>query len=320
MANAIITGGAGFVASHLAKALESKYDKIYLVDNLVRTGTTRNIDDLLTNSKFQFIEMEAGNFFKYVLPHFKNQLGEIGAVYHLAATRINRCAKNPSEGHNFLADAGFEVVKYCAENNIKLFFASTASVYNNPKRFPIEETDPCEPHTIYGAAKYYTESLMRSFAKSHGLQYAICRFFSVYGVGMDCEGAYTEIIFNWLDQINKGGNKVTVYGNPDQKVLDLVYIEDVVNAILKTTKSWNNEVYNVSTEEGVTITELIETISTTLGVKLEVEMKPENRTDIEKKRVGDVAKLKALGWVPINSLSLGIAKTYEWINYLNGQK
>ena len=61
---------------------------------------------------------------------------------------------------------------------IKMFFASTASVYNNPKRFPIEETDPCEPHTIYGAAKYYTEGLMRSFAKNYGLQYSICRFFS----------------------------------------------------------------------------------------------------------------------------------------------
>jgi UDP-glucose 4-epimerase len=137
---------------------------------------------------------------------------------------------------------------------------------------------------------------------------------------MDCEGAYTEIIFNWLDHINKGSSKVTVYGNPDEKVLDLVYVEDVVSAILKTTESWNNEVYNVSTEEGVTITELIETISNTLGVKLDVETKPENRTDIEKKRVGSVAKLKALGWKPANSLSQGIAKTYEWINYLNGQK
>jgi len=161
---------------------------------------------------------------------------------------------------------------------------------------------------------------MRSFAKSHNLEYAICRFFSVYGVRMDCEGAYTEIIFNWLSNINKGENKVTVFGNPDEKVLDLVYVKDVVGAILKATEEWNNEVYNVSTEEGVTISDLIKTISETLEVELEVEVKPENRTDIEKKRVGSVAKLKAIGWEPQYDLAKGIKETYEWISYLDGQK
>ena len=137
---------------------------------------------------------------------------------------------------------------------------------------------------------------------------------------MDCEGAYTEIIFNWLNNINKGDNRVTVFGNPDEKVLDLVYVKDVVNAILKATEEWNNEVYNVSTETGVTITELIRTISQTLDVDLEVSIKAENRTDIEKKRVGSVTKLKSTGWKPQYDLSKGIKETYEWINYLNGQK
>jgi UDP-glucose 4-epimerase len=137
---------------------------------------------------------------------------------------------------------------------------------------------------------------------------------------MDCEGAYTEIIFNWLNNINKGNNKVTVFGNPDEKVLDLVYVKDVVGAIVAATKEWNNEVYNVSTETGVTITDLIKTISETLEVELEVESKPENRTDIEKKRVGSVSKLKSLRWKPSYDLSEGIKETYQGISYLNGQK
>lgn len=316
MSSAIITGGAGFVGSHLAEALADRYDTIYLIDNLVRTSNTRNIEHLLSNPKYVFLQEEVGEFFKSKV----NSLSDVVAVYHLAATRINRCVQNPEEGHAFLADAGFEVVKHCALNNIKLFFASTASVYNNPKKFPIEEIDPCEPHTIYGAAKYYTESLMRSFAKSHGLKYSICRFFSVYGVRMDCEGAYTEIIFNWLNKINKGDNSITVFGNANEKVLDLVYVEDVVNAILKVTEEWDNEVYNVSTEEGVTITDLIHTISEVLNVNLAIEAKPENRNDIEKKRVGSVERLRGLGWEPKNPLPVGILKTYEWIGKLNGRK
>jgi UDP-glucose 4-epimerase len=308
MSNAIITGGAGFIASHLAEAIQDKYEKIYLIDNLVRTNGLRNINHLL-GDKFIFIEGEVSEF------DF-TQLENIKVIYHLAATRINRCAKNPLEGHKLLADAGLNVVKYCAENNVKLFFSSTASVYNNPKRFPIEETDPCEPHTLYGAAKYYTENLMRTFAKSHNLQYSICRFFSVYGVRMDCEGAYTEIIFNWLNQINQGKNQVTVFGNPDEKILDLVYVEDVVNAILKSTENWNNEVYNVSTETGVSITELIKVIENELDIELEVSILPENRTDIENKRVGSVQKLKNIGWKPKNSINQGILKTYKWIQAL----
>ena len=213
-----------------------------------------------------------------------------------------------------MADAGLNVVKYCAENNIKLFFASTASVYNNPKRFPIEESDPCEPHTLYGAAKYYTENLIRTFAKSHNLKYSICRLFSVYGERMDCEGVYTEIIFNWLNQIKKGDKKVTVYGNPDEKILDLVYVDDVINAILKVTEDWNNDVYNVSTETGVSITKLIKAIETELDIQLEVNILSENRTDIENKRVGSVEKLKDLGWNNVIGLNKGIRKTWNWVN------
>jgi UDP-glucose 4-epimerase len=311
MNNAVITGGAGFIASHLAEAITDKFDKIYLIDNLVRTNGLRNINHLL-GDKFIFIEAEVSEF------DF-SKLENIKIIYHLAATRINRCAKDPLEGHKLLANAGLNVVKYCAENDIKLFFSSTASVYNNPKRFPIEETDPCEPHTIYGSAKYYTENLMRTFAKSHGLKYSICRFFSVYGVRMDCEGAYTEIIFNWLNQINQGKNKVTIFGNPDEKILDLVYVEDVINAILKSTENWSNEVYNVSTETGVSITELIKVIEKELGTQLEINILPENRTDIENKRVGSVKKLKELGWEPKNSLNQGILKTHEWIRTLTFQ-
>ena len=133
---------------------------------------------------------------------------------------------------------------------------------------------------------------------------------------MDCEGAYTEIIFNWLNQINQGKNQVTVFGNPDEKILDLVYVEDVVNAILKSTENWSNEVYNVSTETGISITELIKVIEDELDVKLEVNILPENRTDIENKRVGSVKKLKQLGWKPENSINQGILKTYKWIQTL----
>jgi UDP-glucose 4-epimerase len=88
------------------------------------------------------------------------------------------------------------------------------------------------------------------------------------------------------------------------------------DAILKSTENWSNEVYNVSTETGISITELIKVIEDELDVQLEVNILPENRTDIENKRVGSVKRLKSIGWEPKNSINQGIRKTNEWIKTL----
>ena len=306
--NAIITGGAGFIGSHLSERLiKEGFNKVYLVDNLIRSNSLRNIPK---NSNIEFVYGEVSTFDFSV---FK----DITHFFHLAATRINRCAQYNREGHEFITNSGFNVVDYCYKNHIKLFFASTASVYNKPERQPIQENNPCVPHTIYGAGKYYTENLIRSYDNMYGLNYTINRFFSVYGVRMDNAGAYTEVIFNWLNNIKNGNNHITVFGDPDEKILDLVYVDDVVDAIITSTFNSNKEVYNVSTQNGVTLTELIKTIEKVTKTKLIVEVKPENRTDIEKKRVGDTFKLRELGWKNSISLENGIRKTYEWITNLN---
>lgn len=304
---AIITGGAGFIGTHLTdRLLGEGFRKVILIDNLIRTNNLRNIRQ---DNRVEFIYGDASTFDFSVFT-------DVTHLFHLAATRINRCAKYNKEGHELIANSGFNVVNYCAKNDIKLFFASTASVYNKPERLPIQETDPCTPHTIYGAGKYYTESLIRSFDNMYGLDYAINRFFSVYGEKMDCEGAYTEVIFNWLSQIRNKDYNITVFGNPREKVLDLVHVEDVVDAIILSTFNSNKEVFNVSTEQGVTLFELIKQIENTLNVQLSINEVPENRTDIERKRIGSTEKLKQLGWFNRVNLNEGIQRTYRWISSL----
>lgn len=310
--NCIITGGAGFVGSHLAEAFlkDNVFDKVYIIDNLVRTNGLRNIKHLLDGypGQIEFLHGDA-SWFEF------NRIPNVSHMFHLAATRINRCVQYPKEGHIYLADSGFNVVNYCALNDVFLHFASSASVYASPKYFPILESDPCIPPTLYGSSKLYTEHLMQNFAKMKGLRYAITRFFSVYGPRMDSEGVYTEVIFNWLNNIRKGKNQITVYGNPDEKVLDLVYVTDVVNAIRAVIEG-KNDVYNVSTESGTTLTDLIKTIERVTRQNLEVTTLPENRHDVEAKRVGSTEKLRKLGWNAKTSLDAGIEGTYEWITSL----
>lgn len=306
--NCIITGGAGFVGSNLAECFlkHGTFDKVYIVDNLVRTNGLRNIAHLIkAYPNLEFIHGDAA-WFDFTT------LKDVTHMFHLAATRINRCVKYPREGHAYIADSGFNVVKYCAENKVHLYFASSASVYAKPKRFPIVESDPCIPPTLYGSSKLYTEHIMQNFARTTDLGYTIHRYFSVYGPRMDSEGVYTEVIFNWLSDILKGKTDLTVFGNPDEKVIDLVYVDDVVNAIV-TSCDWGNETYNVSTESGTTLTELIRIIQRVTGKTLNIHQKPETRTDIENKRVGSTERLRTIGWKPMVSLEEGVRKTYEWI-------
>ncbi len=307
---AIVTGGAGFVGSHLIDSLIHKFDKIYIIDNLIRTnGSLRNIEHLRSNPKIEFLRGDVTNFDFNTIED-----GNISHLFHLAATRINRCSQFNREGHDFIATGGFNVVDFCAKSKIKIFFSSTASVYQKPKTLPIKEDIACVPHTIYGAAKFYTENLIRSYDNMYGLDYTINRFFSAYGVRMDNAGVYTEVVFNWLNSIKNGNNTLTVQGDPDEKVLDLVYVSDVVNAILLTTFNSNKDVFNVSTMEGVTLTELIECIETVTNTELKVNITPETRSDVELKRVGDVSKLRDLGWERKVTLEDGIRKVWDWIN------
>ena len=319
--NAIVTGGAGFIGSHLLDKLIHRFEKIYVIDNLVRTNSLRNIAHLMARNDgvIEFINAEVSTFdFASYFNHLKlpsDSDHHITHCFHLASTRINRISQPEynKEGHIFVADGGFNVVDYCAKNGIKLWFASTASVYNRPKRFPIEEDDPCTPHTIYGAGKYYTENLIRSYDNMYDFDYAITRFFSVYGERMDNEGVYTEVIFNWFNNIAQGINDVIIYGNPKEKIIDMVHVEDVVQAILLSTFGSNKGTFNVSTQTGISLHDLVKVFEKITKTKLNVITKPDPRTDVENKRVGSIARLKEIGWEQEVSLEEGLRRTWEWI-------
>ena len=140
--------------------------------------------------------------------------------FHLASPKINRCAKYNYEGHKNITESGFNAVQYCSNNNIRLFsllpvFTIISKDYRSEKMILLPS------HNIWSRQILYRMPY-QSMAKMYGLNYTINRFFNVYGEKMDSSGAYTEVIFNWLNSIKSGNFNITIQGNPDEKVLDLV--------------------------------------------------------------------------------------------------
>ncbi len=133
----------------------------------------------------------------------------------------------------------------------------------------------------------------------------------MYGPRMDAFGAYTTVIHQWI-RLALEGKPFTVFGNPDEKILDLLYVSDAVDAlVLLGRKNRTNDVYNLSSGKGVTLRELAELISKLVGAKLRLNIKPENRIDIEKARVGDLNKLQNIGWSPKISLEEGLLQVIK---------
>ena len=155
MKKIIITGGAGFIGSHLIEKLLKETDTptIYVIDNLMRTNSLRNIqhllDDPVTSKRIKFIHADISVFdYESIIDPF-----QIDYIFHLSGPRINRISEYNFEGHSYITDAGFKLINWASKySGIKIFFASSASVYQSPKRFSLFSSSFCKkqkrPHLI----------------------------------------------------------------------------------------------------------------------------------------------------------------------------
>jgi NAD(P)-dependent dehydrogenase (short-subunit alcohol dehydrogenase family) len=201
----LITGGAGFIGSHIADLLvhEEGVREVVLLDNMLR-GSRRNIEGALRSGRVRLVE---GDIRDHSL--LSDLMADVDYVFHMAALRITRCAENPREALEVMYDGTFNVVEGCVRHGIKkLVAASSASIYGHADVFPTsEEHHPYNNRTLYGAAKLANELMFRAFSDMNGLQYTAMRYFNVYGPRMDTEGKYTEVLIRWYRLIKRGSSR-----------------------------------------------------------------------------------------------------------------
>ena len=305
--NILITGGAGFVCSHLADTLFDKKHDLILLDNLL-TGNKQNIDHLLDHKNVKFIKHD-------VQDHIDIS-EEIDFIFHFAsAASPIAYQENPVNTLKAGSIGTINTLGLAKEKKADYLLASTSEIYGDPEISPQSEeywgnVNPNGERSMYDEAKRFAEAATATYSRTYNLQTKIVRIFNTYGPRMQLNDG--RVVTNFIVQA-LNGNDITVYGDGTQ-TRSFSYVQDTVNGIVSLMESEHNDVFNIGNPTEITINELASKIIdiTNSNSKLINKDLPQ---DDPKQRKPDITKAKTmLNWEPKVKLEDGLTKTIEWVN------
>jgi UDP-glucose 4-epimerase len=283
----LVTGGAGFIGSHIVDRLIDEGLKVIVLDDL-STGDKTNLAAHKNNNSFQFIEGDIRNVDKV-----KAAVEGVDAVIHEAAlVSVTRSVENPLLSHRINLDGTVNLLKACVDAKVKRFvLASSCAVYGDTETLPIPENLEPKPLSPYAAHKLAAEKYAKKFHKEHGLETVSLRYFNVYGPRQNY-GPYSGVISVIVNRILE--NKAPpIYGDGTQ-TRDFVNVKDVVeaNILALSKKAAIGEVFNIGTGKAVTINKLTDSLQKIMD-KTDLEpVHAEPRPGDIKHSYGDVTKAK----------------------------
>ena len=282
----LITGGAGLVGSHIADLVAQQSPaEIVIYDNFVR-GRREN---LASAEAIAPVNVVTGDIRDVRM--LSAVMAGIDIVFHQAAIRITQCAEDPRLAHDVLATGTFNVLEAAVTAKVeKVVAASSASVLGAADTFPTtEDHHPYNNRTIYGAAKSYNETLLRSFNEMYGLNYVALRYFNVYGPRMDVYGAYTEVLIRWMERIASGLPPI-IMGDGTQ-TMDFVHVHDIARAnILAATSSVTDAVFNVASGTETSLNDLADILLDAMSSSLRPIHEPARKVNPVARRLAATEK------------------------------
>ena len=286
-----VTGGAGFIGSHLVKNLVEHGNEIIVIDNL-NTGKKKNIEEF--SEKINFCKVDIRDF-----DAIEDILKNIDGIFHEAAlASVQDSFRIPDEFFDVNVTGTENIFKIGKKLGIKVVYASSSSVYGNPIRIPIKESDDKNPFNPYAKTKLEDDKLAEKYAEK-GLKVIGLRYFNVFGPRQSKE--YAGVIKLFLDRIQQGSSPL-VNGDGSQ-IRDFVYVDDVVNAnILAMESNIDGEFFNIGTNSVVSVLDLANMIIKFSGLKLKPIHRPPVPGDV-KATQADITKAKMmLKWKPTTSI------------------
>ena len=296
----IVTGGAGFVGSHLVKLLVKKGHEITVIDNL-HTGKMENLQEVIEKIEFQNIDIQNYDF-------MEKELRDIDGIFHQAAlTVVQDSFKMPDRYHSVNVKGTENIFKIAEKNNFKVVYASSSSVYGHQNVVPILENFDKKPINPYGKTKLDDEELAEKYGKQ-GVKIIGLRYFNIFGKGQTLE--YAGVITKFLDRI-KDRKSPIIFGTGSQ-IRDFVHVEDIASAnYMAMISDTTNSHANVGTGDSISILELAKIMIRISNQDLKPIMKKALEGDIEKSQSDNSLARKLFDWKPEKKLEDWLKETIK---------
>ena len=303
----LVTGGAGFIGSHIASALTAAGARVRIIDDL-STGYRENLDEIGGDIDFVHGSVADGDA-------LKKAIEDVELVYHEAAIpSVPRSIENPRQTHIASVDSTFSLLLAARENRVRrVIYAASSSAYGDQPTLPKAENMLPEPLSPYAVAKLVGEQYCQVFSRVYGLETLSLRYFNVFGPRQDPSSQYSGVISRFISALMGGGRPV-IYGDGEQS-RDFTYIDNVVDANLKAAETTKGvgQVMNVANGKRITLNQLLSDLKDLTG-------KPDVSAEYLDARAGDVKHSLAditrarefLNFEPKVDLRTGLTLTMDW--------
>jgi UDP-glucose 4-epimerase len=302
----LVTGGAGFIGSHLVAALAAAGRPVRVLDNF-DTGLRANLNGVRPAP--EVIEGDLAN------PEaVARATAGVGVVFHLGAlASVQRSVEDPAATHRVCATGTLHVLDAARRAGVRrVVYAGSSSAYGIPAGDVQSEDDPVRTLSPYAAAKLAGELYAESFAASFGLETVRVRFFNIFGPRQRADSPYSGVIALFTAAM-MAGRSPRVYGDGLQS-RDFTYVADAVQALVKAAAApgVSGRVYNIGTGHSVTVLDLVRVLNRLLGTSLDAQHEPPRAGDVRHSRADICRARRELGYEPSVSFEEGLRRTLEW--------
>jgi UDP-glucose 4-epimerase len=306
----LVTGGAGFIGSHLATALVERGDKVRVLDNL-STGTPKNLAHL--GGKVELVEGDLLDRTK-----LEQAVASMDVVLHQAAlASVPRSVANPLETHAACATGTLELLDAARRAGVRrVVYAGSSSAYGNQPYMSKRETDVPSPLSPYAAAKLAGEAYCQAFTASYGLETVVIRYFNVFGPRQDPNSEYSAVIPKFVVAM-LAGKRPTIFGDGMQS-RDFTFVENVVRANLAAAErpAAVGRVINVATGRQFSLLELVDSINRVLGTSIKPTFAEARAGDVRESLADITTAREILGYEPAVDFDEGLRRSIEYYRSL----
>ena len=310
MTKYLVTGGAGFIGSHIATALVIRGDQVRVFDNL-STGTRANLEHL--KGQVEFVEGDLLD-----RPALEKAMSGVEVVYHQAAlASVPRSVVAPLDTHAACVTGTLHVLDTARQADVRrVVYAGSSSAYGNQPYMSKREQDVPVPLSPYAAAKFAGESYCRAFTATYGLETVTIRYFNVFGPRQDPQSEYSAVIPIFVTKM-LAGEKPTVYGDGYQS-RDFTYIDNVVagNLAAADASQASGQVFNIACGRQFSLLDLLNSINNVLGTQIEAKFAEARVGDVRESLADISAAREVLGYEPRVDFEEGLRRSIEYYHSL----